>query len=112
MEKGMAAIFFAYIAAAAIRLLQGSSTVAMITSAGMTASVVEGMAFSEIKMAAVVIAIAAGASIYSHVNDSGFWLVNKYFGMSESQTLKSWSVMTTIVSLVGFTVSLGIWLIF
>ncbi|WP_143960861.1 GntP family permease [Litoribacter populi] len=109
MAKGMSAIFFAYLAAVAIRLLQGSSTVAMITSAGMSAAVLAGTELSPVQLAATVIAIAAGASIYSHVNDSGFWLVSKYFGMTEKQTLKSWSIMTTIVSLVGFAVSLLAW---
>ncbi|MBS9525399.1 gluconate:H+ symporter [Litoribacter alkaliphilus] len=109
MAKGMNAIFFGYLAAAAIRLLQGSSTVAMITSAGMTAAVLAGSEINSVQLAASVIAIAAGASIYSHVNDSGFWLVSKYFGMTEKQTLKSWSIMTTIVSLVGFAVSLLAW---
>lgn len=111
MEVGFAPIVFGYIAAALIRLLQGSSTVAMITSAGMTAAVLEGIDYSEFQKAALVIAIAAGASIYSHVNDSGFWLVSKYFGMEETQTLRSWSVMTTLVSLVGFVVSFLLWMI-
>jgi Gnt-I system low-affinity gluconate transporter len=55
----------------------------------------------------LVIAIASGASILSHVNDSGFWLVSKYLGLNEKETFKSWTVMTTILSLVGFiTVSI------
>jgi len=111
MEVGFAPIVFGYIAAALIRLLQGSSTVAMITSAGMTAAVLEGVDYSDFQKAALVIAIAAGASIYSHVNDSGFWLVSKYFGMEETQTLRSWSVMTTLISLVGFAVSFLLWVI-
>ena len=52
-------------------------------------------------LALVVIAIATGATILSHVNDSGFWLVSKYFGMNEKQTLQSWTVMETIISLCG-----------
>jgi gluconate transporter len=111
MEVGFAPIVFGYIAAALIRLLQGSSTVAMITSAGMTAAVLEGMDYSDFKKAALVIAIAAGASIYSHVNDSGFWLVSKYFGMNETQTLRSWSVMTTLISFTGFGVSMILWML-
>jgi len=111
MEVGFAPIVFGYIASALIRLLQGSSTVAMITSAGMTAAVLEGVDYSDFQKAALVIAIAAGASIYSHVNDSGFWLVSKYFGMEETQTLRSWSVMTTLISVVGFAVSLLLWVL-
>jgi Gnt-I system low-affinity gluconate transporter len=51
--------------------------------------------------ALIVISIASGATILSHVNDSGFWLVSKYFGMDEKQTLKSWTVMETIIALCG-----------
>lgn len=101
-QYGLSAFFFAFLTAAAIRILQGSATVAMITAASMTASFLEGMAFSEMKLALLVIAIASGASILSHVNDSGFWLVNKYFGLTERETLRSWTVMTSLISLTGF----------
>ena len=51
--------------------------------------------------ALIVISIASGATILSHVNDSGFWLVGKYLGMNEKQTLQSWTVMETIISFCG-----------
>jgi Gnt-I system low-affinity gluconate transporter len=50
----------------------------------------------------LVISIASGATIFSHVNDSGFWLVSKYFGMNEKQTLASWSVVTILIAITGF----------
>ena len=50
----------------------------------------------------ITIAIASGASIFSHVNDSGFWLVSQYLGMDETKTFKSWSIMTTILGVTGF----------
>ena len=56
--------------------------------------------------ALIVIAIASGATILSHVNDSGFWLVNKYFGMNEKQTLQSWTVMETIIAVCGLIFTL------
>lgn len=99
---GISILLFAFIAAALIRILQGSSTVAMITSAGITSPLLMGN-ISEIDKALLVIAIASGASILSHVNDSGFWLVSKYLGLNEKQTFKSWTVMTTILAAVGFT---------
>ncbi|SFH02839.1 GntP family permease [Pontibacter chinhatensis] len=99
---GLSAFLFAFLTAAAIRILQGSSTVAMITAAGMTAAFLEGTATSDMHRALMVIAIASGASILSHVNDSGFWLVSKYFGLTERQTLRSWTVMTTLIALTGF----------
>jgi Gnt-I system low-affinity gluconate transporter len=54
-----------------------------------------------VELACIVIAIASGASIFSHVNDSGFWLVGQYLGITEKQTFRSWTVMTTILSVVG-----------
>ena len=103
---GATPLIFAFIVAALIRVTQGSATVAMITAAGMTAPLLEGTDIGEMQTALIVIAIASGATILSHVNDSGFWLVNRYFGLSEQDTLRSWSVMTTLIALTGFTVAL------
>ncbi|WP_075603998.1 GntP family permease [Saccharicrinis aurantiacus] len=99
---GLSSLMFAFVAAALVRILQGSSTVAMITAAGITSSLlIEPM--GEMYKALLVIAIAAGASIMSHVNDSGFWLVSKYLGMNEKQAFKSWTVMTTILAFMGIS---------
>ncbi len=105
-ELGMSVIIFAFIAAALVRIMQGSATVAMITAAGLASPLLTDGSHTPIQLAALVIAIASGASIFSHVNDSGFWLVKEYLGLTEKQTLKSWSVMTTILAFIGFTVSL------
>ncbi|MBT8275944.1 MAG: GntP family permease [Bacteroidia bacterium] len=105
-ELGLSTLLFAFIVAALVRILQGSATVAMITAAGVTAPLLLGST-GDIEKALLVIAIASGASIMSHVNDSGFWLVSKYLGLSEKQTFRSWTIMTTILALVGIsTVSL------
>lgn len=101
-QSGMGVLLFAFIVAALIRILQGSATVAMITAAGVTAPLLLGD-IGAIDKALLVIAIASGASILSHVNDSGFWLVSKYLGLTEKQTFRSWTVMTTLLALVGFT---------
>ena len=101
-DKGISILLFAFLAAVIVRVLQGSATVAMITAAGITAPLLSNT-ITDIDKALLVIAIAAGASIMSHVNDSGFWLVSKYLHLDEKQTFRSWSVMTTILSLVGFT---------
>ena len=100
-NEGVSILLFAFLAAVIVRVLQGSSTVAMITAAGITAPLL-AVDISEIDKALLVIAIASGASILSHVNDSGFWLVSKYLGINETQTFKSWTLMTTILSLTGF----------
>ncbi|MCM8570144.1 GntP family permease [Gramella jeungdoensis] len=104
-------LLFGFIVAVLIRILQGSATVAMITAAGITAPVVSGADYSMPHIALIVIAIAAGASSFSHVNDSGFWLVGKYLGLTEKQTFASWTVMTCLIALVGLTVSLFLWYI-
>lgn len=97
---GLSVFVVAYICALLIRVLQGSATVAMITAAGMVAPLISGI--GDLQKALLVITIAAGASAMSHVNDSGFWLVSNYLGMTEKQTFKSWTMMTTVLSLVGF----------
>ncbi len=101
-------IALAWLIAVAVRVTQGSATVAMITAAGIMAPILEAFNLSQPQLALVVISIAAGASILSHVNDAGFWLVGKYFGLSEKQTLQSWTVMVTIVSVMGFALAMAL----
>ena len=101
-NKNIPPIVLAYVLAVIIRLTQGSATVAMITAAGMVAPVILVLGTGDIGKALVVLVIAAGSTTFSHVNDSGFWLVSKYLNMTEKQTLQSWSVMETIISVVGF----------
>ena len=101
VDQNVSILFFAFLAAVLVRVLQGSATVAMITAAGLTAPLLMNN-ISAIDKALIVIAIASGASIMSHVNDSGFWLVSKYLGLTEKQTFRSWTIMTTILALVGF----------
>lgn len=104
-------LVFGFIVAALVRVLQGSSTVAMITAAGITAPILTQGMYSMPQTSLIVIAIASGASILSHVNDSGFWLVGQYLGLTEKQTFQSWTVMTTLIALVGLGVSLLVWLL-
>ena len=110
-DKGISILLFAFLAAVIVRVLQGSATVAMITAAGITAPLLSNT-ITDIDKALLVIAIAAGASIMSHVNDSGFWLVSKYLHLDEKQTFRSWSLMTSILSLIGFTTVLLLSLLF
>ena len=108
--QGVPLLLFAFLAAACIRLLQGSATVAMITAAGLTAPLLHE-ALTAPQKALIVLAIAAGASILSHVNDSGFWLVSKYLGLTEKETFRSWSIMTLYIALVGFATISLLWLL-
>ena len=102
-DSAMPPIVLAYIIAAVVRVVQGSATVSMITAAGIMAPLITVFDLTQIDKALIVLAIAAGSTILSHVNDSGFWLVGKYLGMNEKETLRSWTVMETIISVVGFT---------
>ncbi|MFB7866486.1 MULTISPECIES: gluconate:H+ symporter [unclassified Streptomyces] len=93
------ALLLAWLIAVAIRLATGSATVATISAAGLVAPLAEGMSTTEVSL--LVLAIGAGSLFFSHVNDAGFWLVKEYFGMSVGQTVKTWSVMETIISVFG-----------
>lgn len=112
MAYPVAPIVLAWLLAVVVRVTQGSATVAMITAAGMVAPLIGEFGLSDPEKALFVIAIAAGAMTLSHVNDSGFWLVSKYLGLTEKQTLKSWSVLTSIISVMGFGITALIYWIF
>ena len=99
-NSGIPALVLAYLFAALVRIAQGSATVAMLTAAGLIAGFVENL--NPQNLALVAICIASGATGFSHVNDSGFWMISRYLRMSEAQTLRSWSVVSTMISLVGF----------
>lgn len=101
LNAGVSVVLFAYLAAAIIRLLQGSATVAMITASSLLAPLLVAGMYTPIQMASLVAAIAAGATIFSHVNDSGFWLVKQYLGLTEKQTFQSWSLMTLFLSVIA-----------
>lgn len=100
--SGIPLLVLAYVLAVIIRLSQGSATVSMITAASIISPIMAKAVLVESEKALLVLAIASGSLIFSHVNDSGFWLVGKYLGLSEKQTLGSWSIMVTIESVLGF----------
>ena len=95
----ISALLLGWLVAVGIRLATGSATVATITAAGIVAPLAEGL--DRPTVALLVLAIGAGSLFFSHVNDAGFWLVKEYFGMTVGQTIKTWSVMETIISVVG-----------
>jgi H+/gluconate symporter-like permease len=94
----------AYVIAAAMRVAQGSATVAIITAAGIVAPLVKGIPGYRPEM--IVLAVCCGGTILSHVNDSGFWMVNQYFGMTVPQTLQTWSAMKVLISVLGIGIVL------
>lgn len=108
---GMPVIVLAFLAAMAFRVALGSSTVAMVTSAAIVEQTISVDEMSGPMLGAIVVAIGAGATVLSHVNDSGFWLVNRYLNLDEKQTLLVWTVMQTLLGLVAFAVVFGISLV-
>jgi gluconate transporter len=95
-----------YLISAAMRLAQGSATVAIITAAGIAAPIVKGIPGYSPDL--LVLALCCGGTAFSHVNDSGFWMVNQYFGMTVPQTLRSWTAMKIVSSVVGISAVLAI----
>ena len=94
-------VLIAFLVAVAVRVSVGSATVSMTMAAGIIASMPMVAGLSQLQLAALTIAIAAGGIAFSHVNDSGFWLSKSLFEVDEKTNLKTWTVMETIVGLVG-----------
>lgn len=110
-DLGLPVIIAAYIISVVMRVAQGSATVALVTAAGLMAPAVAAGDFSQGQIAAIVVATAAGSVFASHVNDSGFWLVGRLFGMDVTTTLKTWTVQQTLESLMGFALAYVMFLI-
>ncbi len=106
-STGLPVIVAAFVIATIIRVAQGSATVALTTTAGLMAPTVAAtQGLSQIDLALIVVAIACGSTVLSHVNDSGFWLVSRFLGMDEKTTLKTWTVMETLLGSIGFVFAL------
>ena len=102
---GLPLIIAAYLVTMAMRIAQGSATVAATTGASIMAPAIMAGDFGSIAVAAVVIAIGAASIGWSHVNDSGFWLIGKFCGFDTITTFKTWSLVGTTISLLGFALS-------
>lgn len=99
-------VVLAFIVAALVRICVGSATVAMTMAAGIVAAIPGISELSPLYLACVTAAVAGGATVCSHFNDSGFWLVKSLVGMDEKTTLKTWTIMETLVGGTGFVVAL------
>ncbi|MDT0408048.1 MULTISPECIES: GntP family permease [Streptomyces] len=98
------ALLLAWLIAVIIRLATGSATVATVSAAGLASGLADGMSTTHVAL--MVLAIGAGSLFFSHVNDAGFWLVKGYFGLDVGQTVKTWSFMETILSVMGLVMVL------
>ena len=100
-KSGLPLVLVAFLIAALIRVSVGAAVVAMTMAAGIMISMPGVAELSPVYLAAMVCAINGGATVFSHVNDSGFWLVNSLLEIDEKTTLKSWTMMETIIGFTG-----------
>lgn len=106
---GLPLIPAAFIISLALRASQGSATVAILTTGGLLSEAVVGL--NSIQLVLVTLATCFGGLGLSHVNDSGFWIVTKYLGLSVADGLKTWTVLTTLLGLSGFAFTWLLWLV-
>ncbi|QEY24159.1 GntP family permease [Neisseria animalis] len=104
-DLGIPVLLGCFLVALALRIAQGSATVALTTAAALMAPAVAAAGFSDWQLACVVLATAAGSVGVSHFNDSGFWLVGRLLDMDVPTTLKTWTVNQTLIALIGFALS-------
>lgn len=109
VAASLSALVLGWLVAVLVRLATGSATVAVITSSGIVAPLAADLSSTHLSL--VVLACGAGSLFFSHVNDAGFWLVKEYFGMTVIETIKTWSVMETIISVVGLLLAMGLWVV-
>lgn len=111
LGTGMPILLLCFVLAALLRAAQGSATVAALTTAGLLQSTVTSGTYSTLEVALLNLAIGTGAICLSHINDSGFWIVTRYLGLSVSDGLKSWTPLVTSLGVTGFAVVSLVWLI-
>ena len=107
-DLGIPLIIACFLIAAVMRVAQGSATVALTTAAGLIAPAVLAADYNVVQLAAMVVAVAAGSVVLSHVNDSGFWLVGRFLEMDVRTTFKTWTVLETIIGVLGFAIAAAI----
>jgi GntP family gluconate:H+ symporter len=98
-DSGLSILVLGWLVAVGVRLATGSATVATITAGGIVSGIAADLGTNDLSL--LVLAIGCGSLFFSHVNDAGFWLVKEYLGLTIGQTIKSWSVMETAISVVG-----------
>lgn len=103
-------IVLGFVIAMALRAAQGSATVAILATCGLLTEAIAGGGYSALQVALLTVAIGFGGLGLSHVNDSGFWIVTRYLGLSVADGLRSWTVLTTVLGLAGFAMTWLLWI--
>ena len=111
-HMGLPIIVAGFLISCLVRVAQGSATVALITTAALVQPAVMGnLDYNGVQVAAIVLALAAGSVFASHVNDSGFWLVSRFFNLDMKTTLKTWTVAQALMAVIGFIGAYAIYLL-
>ena len=111
-HMGLPIIVAGFLISCLVRVAQGSATVALITTAALVQPAVMGnLDYNSVQVAAIVLALAAGSVFASHVNDSGFWLVSRFFNLDMKTTLKTWTVAQALMAVIGFIGAYAIYLL-
>jgi GntP family gluconate:H+ symporter len=111
LGTGMHILPLAFLLAAAFKVSQGSGTVAAQSVGGILATTVISGDYSTVQIALLLVAIGCGSNSLTHVNDSAFWITTRYLGLSVADGLKTWSVMGLVLSLAGFAITSGLWVV-
>lgn len=106
---GLPLILLGFVISLALRAAQGSATVAILTTCGLLAESIAAGGYSALQVAVLTVAIGFGGLGLSHVNDSGFWIVTRYLGLSVADGLRTWTVLTTVLGIAGFALSWLLW---
>lgn len=97
-DSSISPLLLAWLIAAILRIALGSATVAALTTAGLVIPLMQG---SDVDLALMVLATGAGSLIASHVNDAGFWMFKEFFGLNMKETFATWTLLETVISVVG-----------
>lgn len=108
-DAGLPLIVSLFVVAAALRASQGSATVAIVTTLGLLGAAVTAGDYTVIQVSLLVLATGFGALGFSHVNDSGFWVVTRFLGLSVGDGLRTWTVLTTALGVAGFLITFLLW---
>ncbi|WP_246101020.1 hypothetical protein [Streptomyces cyaneus] len=108
-RTGLPALFLAFLTALALRAAQGSTTVALITTAGILTPLLQRADLSTGQLSLVALAMGAGGLAVSHINDAGYWMFTKLAGLDVASGLRTWTVLTTTMGVIGFGLTAALW---
>lgn len=111
LDTGVPILLLAFLLATVFKVAQGSGTVATLAAAGLVQSTVTSGDYTSLQVALIVLAIGCGSTALSHVNDSGFWVANKFMGLSVADGLRTWTVLTTILGWAGMLIISALWMV-